>query len=389
MCDLCRIRSLTAGLFILVAAVIPVSLTAATASKEWFSVVSILKHEQALNRAHDVQLSGNLAFVPGKGGSIAIIDVTQPEDSKILWYKRDLEELGDSETVLPLGSHLLLGTNDFYSLDIADPENPVFLKKISDRTEGRIDKINGMVKRGNTVFAANKSGWINAFDVSDLESPTLAGALNVSKKFDLMNPHDIDSFGEYVIIVDPRKFGRFPTGKIAIFKVIDDVSGQTLHSDDWVLTGEIEKKELIGANRVQVSGSFAFIACSWNPDAPNPTPILGVVDISNPHFPQFVASTPFPDVQGPNGLTIAGKIAFPAGGETVEAVDITDPMNPVKLGSQKLPASNITPDTSRKGDNAHDLVYRDGYLYLSCQSDNSFMILKINDERILSLAESG
>ena len=85
--------------------------------------------------------------------------------------------------------------------------------------------------------------------------------------------------------------------------------------------------------------------------------------------------------------------AFLAGGETIEAVDITDPLHPITLGSQKLPASNINPDSSyakgkRKTDNAHDLIYRDGRLYVSCQSDDSFMILKIKDERILSLAES-
>ena len=117
--------------------------------------------------------------------------------------------------------------------------------------------------------------------------------------------------------------------------------------------------------------------------------MLSVIDISNPYLPRIVASIPFQDNQGPNGLTIAGQIAFPAGGETVEAIDIADPLNPVKLGSQKLPASNMIPDTSRKGDNAHDLGYRDGYLYVSCQSDNSFMILKITDERILELARRG
>lgn len=84
--------------------------------------------------------------------------------------------------------------------------------------------------------------------------------------------------------------------------------------------------------------------------------------------------------------------AFLAGGETIEAVDITDPLHPIKLGSQKLLASNINPDSSyakgkRKTDNAHDLIYRDRRLYVSCQSDDSFMILKIKDERILSLAE--
>jgi hypothetical protein len=91
------------------------SLNAQQVSEEWFSVVSILKHKQALSRAHDVQLSGNLAFVPGKGGSIAIIDVAKPDTPKILWYHQDLKGLGDSQTVLPVGNHLFLGTNDFYS----------------------------------------------------------------------------------------------------------------------------------------------------------------------------------------------------------------------------------------------------------------------------------
>ena len=391
-----KTRHSTAGLVFLFATAISGHLNAETTSRktsaEWFSVVSILKHKEALGRAHDVELSGNLAFVPGKDGAIAIIDIAQPQDPELLWYRAGL---GDSETVLLYGNHLLLGTNDFYSVDISDPKKPVFLTKISEPTDRRIDKINGMVKRGNTVFAANKSGWINAFDIHDIKAPSLAGSLNVAEKHDLMSPHDIDSFGEFVIIVDPRKFGRSTTGtgKIAIIKAIDRASGQALPADEWVLAGEIENKQLSGANRVQVSGAFAYTACSYGPERPNRAPMLGVVDISNPHSPRFVASVPSDCNHGPNGLTIAGKIAFLAGGETIEAVDIKDPRHPIKLGSQKLPASNINPDSNyakgkRKTDNAHDLIFRDGHLYVSCQSDDSFMILKINDEQILSLAES-
>ena len=198
-----QMRYLTAGFFLLFTAAISGQLKAEKASGKWFSVVSILKHKEALGRAHDVELSGDLAFVPGKDGAIAIIDIAQPQDPELLWHK---EGLGDSETVLLYGNHLLLGTNDFYSVDISDPKKPVFLKKISVPTDRRIDKINGMVKRGNTVFAANKSGWINAFDICDIKAPSLAGSLNVAEKYDLMSPHDIDSFGDFVIIVDPRKF---------------------------------------------------------------------------------------------------------------------------------------------------------------------------------------
>ena len=102
-------RYLTAGLFLLFATAISGHLKAETASDKWFSVVSILKHKEALGRAHDVELSGNLAFVPGKDGAIAIIDIAQPQDPELLWHK---EGLGDSETVLLYGNHLLLGAAD-------------------------------------------------------------------------------------------------------------------------------------------------------------------------------------------------------------------------------------------------------------------------------------
>ena len=38
-------------------------------------------------------------------------------------------------------------------------------------------------------------------------------------------------------------------------------------------------------------------------------------------------------------------------------------------------------------DNGHDLVYRDGYLYVTAQNDSRFGILKVNDARVRALAE--
>ena len=166
-------------------------------------------------------------------------------------------------------------------------------------------------------------------------------------------------------------------------------------TEQWKLEGLVEAKELRGANRVQVSGSFAFTGGSFSPAAKKEGhgiyANLGVVDISDPTRPRIVASQPFADTRntrGPNGLTISGKVVFLAGGETVDAVDITDPHHPSTLGSQELPASNIKAHASRRTDNAHDLVYRDGYLYASCQSDDSLMILWVSDKRILDLADS-
>jgi len=358
------------------------------ASDKWFSIASVLSHDEAFAGAHDVELSGNLAFVPGKGGSIAIVDIADPAKPKLLWFKRDGKELQDSETVLPVGKHLLLGTREFFSLDVSDPGKPVFLKKVADRTAGRIDRINGMVKRGDYVFAANKNGWVDVFDVSDIQSPSLFGAFETRKKFGLLSPHDVDTFGDCIAIVSPNGFGTKLVGHFALFKVMDD-AGRVLPVDKWELQSIVEDKRLIGANRVQVSGRFAYTGGSWSVDprkkqGPDTFSDLAVIDISDPKKPRIVASMPFSGARGPNGLTIAGKVVFLAGGQSVDAIDISDPHHPVKLGAQTFPRIK----DAQRTDNAHDLIYRGGYLYVSCQTDDAFLILKVTDKRILDLAGS-
>ena len=91
--------------------------------------------------------------------------------------RRDPRALTDAETVLPAGPHLFLGTCDFLVLDIRDPRRPTITHKIEDRS--RIDHINGMVRYRNLIVAANKKGWVDAFDVTKPDAPTLFGALDV------------------------------------------------------------------------------------------------------------------------------------------------------------------------------------------------------------------
>lgn len=363
----------------------------AAGAKDWFSVTSIIKDDQALNRAHDVELEGHLAFIPGKGGSLAIIDVANAWSPRIVWYEYDPVGLDDAETVLSFGDYLFLGTREFLSLDISDSRRPVFLKTISDLEKPELDRINGMVKVDNTIFAANKNGWINAFDVTRPEQPELLGSLDVNTRYGLADTHDIDTLGNYVLVVCPRKFGAYPFGQLGVIQVRDPDTGSLLPSEQWTLAGKLEIFELIGANRIQVRGHYAFTAGSWSPDArihgnENKPSLTCILDLHNPTRPTLLATVPFDDRRGPNGLTLEGNMVFVAGGETVEAIDISIPDKPVKLGTQKLPPENIKPDPNRRGDNAHDLVYRDGFLYVSCQSDNSFMILKVEDPNILKLA---
>jgi hypothetical protein len=376
-----KIRTITKHLALPIALAVMVASTgySEAAKPDPFSIVSITLHDEALAGAHDVQLAGNLAFVPGKWQSLSIIDIANPSKPKILWFKNDPEIL-DSETVMVSGDTLLLGTRDFLTLNIANPRQPLILGKVSEQP--KIDRINGMVRFGNHILAANKSGYIDAIDVSDVKHPRLSGAFETKKKLDIESPHDIDRFGDHVVIVDPRRF-RPPSGKLALFKVVE--KGKLLPVERWTLAGQVESRKLIGANRVQVKGSFAYVAGSVTPKSANDVkPHMTVVDLHDPTQPTIVAELPFPDLRGPNGLTVAGDVVFCAGGQTVAAYDISNPLYPRLLASQNFPKYR----EALRTDNYHDLIHRDGNLYVSAQSDNGLLILKVSAPDIRKLTET-
>lgn len=350
-----------------------------------FSVASVLVDGDAFDRPHDVELLGDLAFVPGKGGSLAIVDVAHPEAPKVLWHHHDGKELDDAETVLVGKERLYLGTHDFHSIDLANPRAPVFQGKVSDRK--RITRINGMVRRGDTIFAASKHGWLDAFDVRSPAQPELAGAVNLREQNGIGFPHDIDLYREYVVVPDPSGFDpKKHPGKLALIRVFDTVSGDPLPEARWEVAGVVASTELAGANRVQVCGQYAFVGASTRAQGGR----LVVVDLSDPGSPRQLAVLPFApsDGYGPNGLTVAGSVVFLAGGYSVEAIDVRNPKRPVKLASQGFPnvLKNANPRYPGGGDSGHDLVYRDGYLYVTGQNDRCLLILCVESERIRGLA---
>jgi hypothetical protein len=245
-----------------------------------------------------------------------------------------------------------------------------------------------MVRRGNSIFAACKYGWICQFDVNDPAHPVLVAALNVKDKYDVGWPHDVDAFKEFIIVADPRRFGRLDEpGKIAVLRVFA-ADGQPLPMGVWELEGLVASRRLVGANRVQVSGHYAFVGASTHADGGK----FIAVDLSDPGSPREVAWLPFApeDGWGPNGLTVAGQVIFLAGGQSVEAIDISRPEQPVKLASQPFADKfrNARPRYPGGGDSGHDLVYRNGYLYVTGQNDNCLLILRVESERIRELAET-
>ncbi len=357
------------------------SFVSAAAAAESFTLVGLLHDDTALNRPHDIELQGDLAFVPGKGGTLAIVDVSDVTRPRLLSSLVGLESLEDAETVLPLGRTLFVGSRDFLAIDIGDPRRPKIVKRISDRS--CVDRINGMALRGRYVLTANKAGSVGVFDVRTSLDPKLVGVLDTRAKGGLSSPHDIAVFGDRMIVANADHRGPV---FVQVYRVADPRTHELLPVDKWEVEGAIVDRgkfheHLGGANRVAISGRYAGIGAFVRDR-------IGIIDLADPRKPKLLAAMPVADI-GANGMTAVGDVLFVAGGEAVEAVDITRPSFPVSIAQYRngklFPTRRRMLGKTPRFDNAHDLVYRDGHIYVTAQNDNQIGILRINDPRVMRL----
>ena len=206
-----------------------------------FRLVGVLHDDQALNRPHDVELQGNLAFVPGKGGSLATIDISDPTDPKVVSAVVGPRTIEDAETVLSVGDVLFLGSRDFHAVDMANPAKPEIVKSISDRKQ--IDKINGMAQRGSYIFSADKTGFVNVFDVRNPRNPALHDTLDAYSRACQSKPHDIAVFGERIIVVDQNEFEPNVASGPVLLRVVSRVE-RVLRANPGSFKGEFEDSRL-------------------------------------------------------------------------------------------------------------------------------------------------
>jgi hypothetical protein len=361
------------------------------------SLTAVLRDEAALTGAHDIQIRDGLAYIAGKGftqrnlpasgvfpyaagkgGSVAIVNVKQPEAPQILWYAKTPLAYEDAETVLPLGDQrLLLGARDLFLFDVSDPATPRQLGAIVNRPH--VDTINGFARFDDAVFAANKQGYIFAVDVSARDTITMLGMRETRERNELGRPHDAARFGELLAVVSPEGFGaEGQPGRVAIYRVAEPGARKPLAAEQWTLVGRLEHPRLAGANRVRTYGKFICSGNSLTRSAgrsDNLRPNTAVLDLADPSRPRLCASLDFPDERGPNGLEIAGTVLFAAGGRTVQAVDISNPQAPRELA--RFSSVEAFPGGA---DDAHDLVYHDGHLFVTAQTSHSLVILRVSED---------
>ena len=323
--------------------------------------IALLHDKNRLKGPHDIAIQGDLAFVAGKWGAFTILDVADPERPEILGVIT--EGMDDPETVLPAGEICFLGTNDFCAIDVRDPTRPKVMKHI---VHEKIAAINGMVRWGDTVLAANKRGFVDVFDVSDPANPAFVDALNTQECGGLVSPHDLDLWGNRIFVVDQRDKSLLK-GRVYLFAEGDAL----LPCAEWAVEGAIEGEDLNGANRVVIDGDYAYVAA-------NKAGRVGVIDIRNPGALVQVANVKMKSGT-PCGMTLSEKVLYVGTGRLVEALDVSDPIHPVSLGyCNVFPQEPRDNQNNRPGD-AHDLVVKDGYVFVTGQNDSSLGIVKILD----------
>ena len=347
-----------------------------------FSVVSVLAVDEAFSRPHDVELSGDLAFVAGKGG----VDRDRRRGGtrgapKVLWSKLDPKGLDEAETVLPLGRSLLLGTRDLLVLDVAEPRRPVWKARDRRPGAGGQDQRDGAVRRPRLCGVQARAG--SPCSTSAIRRhPRLVDSLNVREAHGLVSPHDVDVFGDYVVVVDPDGFGRNGRpGKLGVLSVIDPSTRELLPAARWKLEGLVVNTDLVGANRVQVSGNHAYVTGSQGEVSSN----MVVVDLADPTAPRQVAVLSSSATRGPNGPDGVGRRPFPrrAGGPSRPST------SPSRIARSSSRRSNF-PRCSPKGVTTPTTwSTATAYLYVTAQNSHRFAILKVHGRQIPRLAARG
>jgi len=235
-------RKSSRAAWILIQLALSLLLPTARSNDEGLAIAAVLADKSALAGAHDIQIRDGLAYLAGKAGSLAIVDVREPAAPKLVWSVCDAAVYEDAETVLPLGGHrLLVGTRDLLLFDMEQPTKTKLLAEVRDRS--RVDRVNGFARVGEVVFAAGKSGNIIGIDVSEANSLKVLGSRNLRELDGLASPHDVALSDGLLLVVSPEGFGRSTqSGKLAIYRVVDPETQQPLPADRWSLVGRMEHR---------------------------------------------------------------------------------------------------------------------------------------------------
>lgn len=129
--------------------------------------VGSIQDSTNIDGPHDVEIFQGYAYVAGKDGSFAIVDVSDPSNPTL--EGSITSGMTNPEVVIPWSANIaFVAANDFHVINTSDTSSPKIATTLTIN-----DKINGYDTWGNYIFLASKDGYIEVVDVSDPFSPVL------------------------------------------------------------------------------------------------------------------------------------------------------------------------------------------------------------------------
>lgn len=263
--------------------------------------VELISSYTTPDKAYDVYVSGNLAYVAANGKGLQIIDVS---NANYPWLRGYYDTPGNAWGVYVSGSlaYIADGGSGLQIINVSDPSQPTL--------QGKLDTPNfafDVFVLDNKAYIADGTTGLQIIDVSDPSHPVLLGNYNTP-----MYAMGVYVSGNLAYVAD------YSSGLYII-----DVSNPYSPT----LKGGLDTSGY--AYSVQVVGNLAYLADGGSG--------LEIIDVSDPTKPTIKSS--IDTNNGARGVYIAGDTAYVADmNNSVYIFNISDATNPTLTCSYDAPA---------------------------------------------------
>jgi hypothetical protein len=330
----------------------------------------IIASVEILN-CYGVTVSDGMAYVTGQDG-LYVIDVSNPETPVIIGLADEFSSFYYSSVAVSDGKAYVAGgyIGWFYVLDVSIPENPFVISTI--KTPGFPCDVAVSDGKAYTAFANDPWSSLAVIDISNPENPAIIGSadlpgfssgISVSggkayvadghsgfQMIDISNPENPVIIGAvstpgsaYDVAVSDGKAYIAGGGGFYVIEIGTPETPVTIDSGGFVkdVTVSDGKAYVVYGNACLTADEGFTAYFSGNG--------FQVADISNPETPVIIGAVEIPAGVANDGTVAEGKAYVVCGNSPllgddeewsgIYAIDISNPENPVIIGSLETPAS--------------------------------------------------
>lgn len=247
--------------------------------------------------ANDLVIEGDYAYIADGNSGLAIADVSDLSDLEIVGRLN----IGQVDAVVVRGrwAYLPANASQFEVVDISDPMDPQLVGFMPwTWSASRIALLR------DYAYVACKGDGLRVIDISSPTHPTVAGGVG-----------DIDAAD--IVLCDRFAYVAGDDG-LMVFDTSDAPNPRLLGIIPML------------ARKLAIKGDYAYVATYSDG--------LQIVDIRDPDHLAVVGHAGDWYPGSPRGVTVDGALAVVSANDLL-GFDISDPGNPVDLGSIRLPAS--------------------------------------------------